>query len=92
MRVGLAKRRHDREYLAQAHATREGALGSPLNGGSVGHRIGERDAQFDDVRTTLDQGMHERHREFGRGITCRDEGNQRATVAALELLEYRLDS
>ena len=101
-RIGVAHQHHRRfvvvgtkvgdhaEHLPQADTLGERALGSTLDGRSVGHRIGERNAEFDDVSTGFDQRVHQRHGQRRIGITGRDERNQRLAALCLQALECSL--
>ena len=50
------------EALGRAHAAREGALGGALDRRALGERVGERDAELDDVGAALDRGLGELRR------------------------------
>ena len=51
---------------AQADAVRQRALAGALDHRAVGHRVGERHAELDDVGAACDQRVHQRHGERRR--------------------------
>ena len=75
-RVLTAKLGHQRQHLGQAHAGGQRPVIGALDGGAISRRVGERDTQLDDVRTTRHQRAQHRQRLFGLGKTGRDIGNQ----------------
>ena len=59
-----------------------------LIGGSVGHRIGKRHAQLDDIRAARFELAHQRRRGIEIGISGDDEWNQRAFVSRTQFFEF----
>ncbi|OMP13937.1 hypothetical protein COLO4_00590 [Corchorus olitorius] len=57
-RVGGAESTHILQHRAQAHLLGQCALGRTLDHRTIGHRVGKRHAQFDDVGAALDQRVH----------------------------------
>ena len=70
----------------------ERALGSALYGRTVRHRIGERHAQFDHVRTGFHQRVQQRHGKFRIRVARGEERDQRLALVLLELVEGGLYS
>ena len=54
-----------------------------LNHWPVGHGIGKRNTEFDDVSTRFDQGMQGGYGEFRGGVACGYEGDQRFAAGPL---------
>ena len=52
------------------------ALAGPLDHRPVGHRIAERNAQFDHVRAGVDRGQHDVARGREIGIAAGDVGDE----------------
>jgi hypothetical protein len=71
--AGRTEAAHDVEHLAHAHAGGHRPLGGALDGRAVGHRIGERNAELDDVGTAGHQRLHQRQGQLGGGVGG-DEG------------------
>ena len=64
------------EGLGQAVSPLQGPQRRRLDDRAVGHRIGERHAEFDDVGTGPRQSLQQRGRGRVVGVTRRDEGNE----------------
>jgi hypothetical protein len=47
--AGRTEAAHNIKHLAHAHTGRQGTLGSTLDGGAIGHGVGKRHAELDDV-------------------------------------------
>ena len=81
-RIGMAltKFRGDVEDISGLGASGEAADIRGLNRGAVGHRIGERHAELDDVRAACDERVED-GTGIGRGrIASGDEGDERCAV------------
>ena len=63
---------------------KQGAFRSTLNDRPVGHRIGERHAQFNQRRASRGQFNDQIMSCFEIRIAGRDEGNETATLVAFE--------
>ncbi len=87
----LAEFRNHIQHVMQRNPVFERALGSTLYRRTVRHRVGERHAQFDHVRTGFHQRMQQRNGQFRIGITRRDERDQRLALALPELVESRIE-
>src|SRR6185436_4952345 len=68
------------------------ALAGALDDRAVGHRVGERHAEFDDVGARLHQAVHERHRQRGVRIARHDVLDERLALRLRERLETALDA
>src|SRR5581483_8915031 len=79
--VLLAKAMYHVQHTLEVSVLLECALACSLDRGSIGHGIGERHSQLDDVGTPFDQGMHQRNGKRQRGVTGGDEGNKRFAAA-----------
>ena len=55
-----------------------------LDGGAVGHRVGEGHAEFDHVGAGAWQSLHHRERAFVIGIAGHHEGDQRGAAGGFE--------
>jgi hypothetical protein len=64
--------------LAQRGAARESALACALNGGTVGARVRERDADLDQVGSVLGEREDELAGRLEIGISARDERDEGA--------------
>src|SRR5581483_1506141 len=62
----------DGENVFDAGAGAEGTLAGGLDHGTVGHRIAERHAEFDDVGSGFDGGKNNGDRRLYIGIAARD--------------------
>src|SRR5260221_7320787 len=67
-------------------------LAGALDHRAVGHRVGERYAELDDVGARLDQRLHQRHGKRWMRIARRDVGNERLALRLRERLEAALDA
>ncbi|KAG1314272.1 hypothetical protein G6F62_013947 [Rhizopus arrhizus] len=92
LRITLPELRHGLQHVTAAGTARQRALGAALDGGSVRHRIGERNAQFDHIGAGLDQCVHDRHGSLQRGIAGSDEGDQRLALLLAQALETGIKS
>ena len=72
--MAFAEGRRDREDIRRGGASVQAADVRFLNGGAVGHRVGEGHTKFNDIRATRDQRI-----EIGCGVavTRSDEGDER---------------
>jgi hypothetical protein len=75
-RIRQPKLAHELDRLAQSDTVANRPLGSTLDHGSVGHRIGKRHAELDDIRTRTRQSVQQRHGKRGFGVAGGDVGNQ----------------
>ena len=91
-RVGAAEVANHVEDVVQADALRQRAFARALDHRPVGHRIGKRHAQLDDVRAGRDQRVHDRARRGERRVARSDVGNQRRASGGLELREGGVDA
>jgi hypothetical protein len=91
-RVACTERAYHVQHVAQADALREGALGRPLDDGPVGHRIGERDAELEDVGAAGDERMQDAGGGCERGIADRDVRDQRGAPAGAQRGERGVDA
>jgi hypothetical protein len=71
---------------------RQRTLGSALDRGAVGHRIGKRHAELDDVGAARHQGAHQRQAGIRVRVARGDEGNQGLAALAGEGCEGFLDA
>ena len=60
LHVAPAERRDEIEHVVQAHALRQRTFGSALDHRAVGHRIGKRHAELDDVGAGVDERVDDR--------------------------------
>jgi len=58
----------------------ERALGSALDDRAIGHRVGERHAEFEHIGAGAHQRVHQRHRHLRRRIARRYIRNKRTPV------------
>jgi len=92
LRVTLSELRHGLQHVAAARPACQCTFGAALDGRAIGHRVGERHAQFDHIGAGIDQCMHDRHGGLQRGITGSDEGNQRLALLLAQSLETGIES
>ena len=71
----------------QADVVFQGAFAGGLDDRAICHGIGKRHTDLDQVGSGLDQCMHQRYRDAGLRITCRDIGDQRLATAAFQVCE-----
>src|SRR5262249_51407566 len=90
--VGFTEFAHQTDHLRQGRAGRKRAQIRRLVDGPVGHRIGKRDAELDDVSACRRQLLEQRKRSAHIGVARRNEGQKSALSGALQLRELRLDS
>ena len=90
--VARAKVAHPVEYLLQAHAARERAFAGVLDHRAVGHRIGERNAELDQIGTDGDQRVHEVDGRFRQGIAGGDKRDQTGAAFGFQLGEASVDA
>ena len=67
----------DFQRLDQCLTTFQGALTGQLDRRAIGHRIGKRHAEFDNVGTGRRQSLHDRQRRLEIRIACHEIGDQR---------------
>ena len=70
--------RHELEQPVEVHAALERALRARLDDRAVGHRIGERQAELDDVGAGVLQRVHQVDGALDVGVAGGDVRNQRA--------------
>ncbi len=68
--------RGDLQHFAQRGAGLQRALAGALDHRTIGDGVGERHAQFDQVRAAAHQRFHQRRRALGRWIARREIGDQ----------------
>ena len=68
------------QHVAQPQAAGEAAQIAGLDGGAIGHRIGERHADLDDVGAGAASAVEDRRRGRDVGIARRHEGDQRGAA------------
>jgi hypothetical protein len=83
---------HKLQNMTHADTVRKRALGRTLNHRTISHRIGKRNAQLNDVGTTRNERMHQRHGQFGRRIAGSDEGNEAFFLLFRQGGQRRLDA
>ena len=91
-RIARAKIAHHGEHVGQAHALRQRALAGTLDHRPVGHRIGKRNAELDDVGAIGDQRFHDAARRGERRVASRDERDQRSAPGRPPRRECGVDS
>src|SRR5690606_13665761 len=74
---------HHLQHLAQTGSARDGSFGRTLNHRPVGHWVGERYPQLDDVGTGVNQRMHQLRSGVGGRIASGDIRNERGTARQL---------
>ncbi|MPM47169.1 hypothetical protein SDC9_93877 [bioreactor metagenome] len=90
--VLLAELAHIGQHLLQVHAIGDGAVTSLLDHRTVGHGIGEGHAQLDHVGTGLDHAVHERGRDGGERVACRDVRNEGRAAFGFQFFECCVDA
>ena len=90
--VGLPKARGQIERLRQRHALFQRAQASCLNGRSIGHGIGEWNAEFDNVGTGAWQRLHDLQRCVEVRIAAHEIGHECRTAFSFERCEFSVDS
>ena len=83
----LAEAAHHVEGAVDRHAGLERALARDLDRRSVGHRIGERHAELDQVGAGRRQALQDLVADLGIGIAGRDVDDEPGALVGLELLE-----
>ncbi|MCY1170400.1 hypothetical protein D9M73_104690 [compost metagenome] len=77
LRMARAEALGDSQDVGGARARCQAADIGGLDCGAIGHRIGERHAQFDHVRTAFDKGVEDGGGGVRRRIARGDEGDER---------------
>ena len=90
--IALPELGHHAKHGSQSDALRNRVFGRSLDHRPIGHRIGERDAQLDDVRTGLDQGVHQGNGRLGQRVARRDIRNERSATLACCARKGRSDA
>ena len=90
--VALAKVAHHGERLDHVLTGVERAQAGGLDRRTVGHRIGERHAEFDHVGAGLRQRLEDRERGLAVGIARHGEGHERGAAFARQLGEAGFDA
>src|SRR5690242_1039449 len=90
--VALAKLSGERKHVLQRDALSERALGRPLDHRPVGHRIGERNAELDDVGAGTDQCVEDRRRLGERRVAGGHVRDQYRALRCALLLEHAVDA
>ena len=93
-RVGIAgtEGAHQLQRLLHVLAALERALGRGLDGGAVGHGIGERHAELDQVGAGGGQAVEDLLRRGVVGIAGGDEGDEPLAALLLERAEAAVDA
>jgi hypothetical protein len=85
--VAGAELTHIGQHVAQADAVLQRPLAGALDDGTVGHGVGERHAQLDDIGAGLGHGQQQVDGGARMGIAGGDEGDQRLAALGLEMVE-----
>src|SRR5690606_31053701 len=80
------------ERAGQCLAALERAQTGSLDSGSIGHRIGERHAELDNVGSGLGQRLHDRQRCLEIGIATHEIGDQCRAIFLPQAGEKRVDA
>jgi hypothetical protein len=91
-RVVAAEFGNPTQYLLQADAARQRAFARMLDHRTVGHRIGKRHADLDQVRAGVDQRMQQRHDAVRIGIAGGDERDQPGAASCAQVGEAGVDA
>ena len=91
-RITLAECSDPAQHVGQADAAGDRPLAGVLDHRAIGHRVGKRHSQLDQVGTRRNQRMHQRHRVLRRRIARGDERNQTGAAGRLERGEARIDA
>ena len=86
-RVPLPELAHHVEDVVQAGVVQQRTLAGALDHRAVGHRIRERDPEFDRVGAGGHQGVHQRHGDRAVRVAGGDERDQRLAPRGAQLLE-----
>src|SRR5207344_2162379 len=78
--------------VCETHAELERAFARALDHRPVGHRVGERHAELDNIRARLDHPSHQRHGERRMRVARGDVGNERLALRFRERLDTALDA
>ena len=92
LRILFAKTPHEFERLHRILPRFQRPQTRRLDRRAIGHRIGERHAEFDDIRPGFRQGPHHRERGFGIGIAGHDIGHERRAPLGAALRETVFDA
>jgi len=84
--------RNEFEYAIEGHARGEGFLRARLNDRTVRHRIGERNADFEHVRSCAFQTAQQLDRRFRGWMTGGHIGYERASSRRTQLREFLRDA
>ncbi len=84
--------RTQREHVREPDAARERALARMLDHRAIGHRIGERHAELDQIGAGVDERVHDRDRRVGRRIAGGDERDQAGASGGFEFGEALVDA
>ncbi len=90
--VSLAEIADEVERLAHRLPALQRPLGRHLDGGTVGHRVGEGHAQLDDIGAGGGKGREDHLRGLVVGIARRDEGHEGRTLLGRKLGEAGIDA
>src|SRR6185312_12187519 len=80
------------QNIGKANPVFQRTFACALNHRPVGHRIGKRHAELEDVRARLHHAAHQRHGERGMRVARGDVGNERLALRFRERLETTLDA
>ena len=87
-----AKRCDHLKRRAQRLSGFQGAQAGGLDGRAVGHRIGERHAELDDVRAGRWESAQDLEGRVGVGISRHDEGDERGPTLGGKPLESAVNA
>ena len=92
MLVVDAKGGHRGQHLRQADAARQRTFTRLLDYRAIGHGVGKRHAELDDVGAALGQRLHDLRRDVGERVARGDVGDQRLAALRLERGQRALDA
>ena len=78
--------------LCEVHAAAHRAHVGLLDRRAVGNRVGEGDAQFEDIRAGIDRGLHDGQARIEIRVADHEEGDQGGSVLVLQFGKDLLDS
>ena len=90
--IGLAELCRHRECFVERHARLKSALPSQLDGWSICHRIGEGQAQFDNIYACRGHAFHHLKGGGNIGITRHDVGHEGFFIFGLKGGECGVDA
>lgn len=91
-RIRLAEGAHHLQHVRRADVLEQRALAGALDHRAVGHRVRERNAEFDHVGARRDHAVHQVDGHIGVRIACGHIGNQRLAALRGQAREGGLDA